>query len=170
MAYEAYVDKAMYIMKSEFDEYEKQFEQILHKVGINNDIWEASRGCYIQSENDESTNGLASGGHTIESIDKRVYEFLPQPNVPKSLTKEKTKQVMIDVNYRAAQVFKYHLRDNLGDYCPPEYEPLLMETLAFDFASLEYNYGENVFRYAIHKYELSKDAEIKEQLEEYLSS
>ena len=53
---------------------------------------------------------------------------------------------------------------------PPEYQPLLMETIAFDLAFLEYSLNESVFRYAIHKYELSKDQEIRECLEDYLSS
>ena len=80
------------------------------------------------------------------------------------------KQVMMDVNFRAAQVFKSQLKYSLGDVFQPEYEPLLMETLAFDFAFLEYGYNENAFRFAIHKYELQRDPEIKDQLEEYLSS
>jgi hypothetical protein len=51
-----------------------------------------------------------------------------------------------------------------------EYEPLLLEALAFDLTFVEYNYNENVLRYATHKYGLSSDPEIREQLEEYLSS
>lgn len=45
-----------------------------------------------------------------------------------------------------------------------------METLAFDYAYLEYGYNENAFRFAIHKFELQRDPDIKDQLEDYLSS
>ena len=46
----------------------------------------------------------------------------------------------------------------------------MMETLAFDLAFLEYAYNETVFRYAIHFYQLQKDPEVKECLDEYLSN
>jgi len=45
-----------------------------------------------------------------------------------------------------------------------------MEVLSFDLIQLEYGYSEVVFRYAIHKYELQKDPEIREQMDQYLSS
>lgn len=61
------------------------------------------------------------------------------------------------------------MRSFVAESIPQEYEPLLMETLAFDLTFLEYSINENVFRYAIHKYELQKDSEIKEYLEDYLS-
>lgn len=90
--------------------------------------------------------------------------------MPKSLTRDKTKSTMLDVNHRASWLFKNHMRDCLTEFMPPEYQPLLMETIAFDLAFLEYSLNESVFRYAIHKYELSKDQEIRECLEDYLSS
>jgi hypothetical protein len=46
------------------------------------------------------------------------------------------------------------MRSYVTDNYPPEYEPLLMETLAFDLTFHEYGINENVFRFAIHKYEL----------------
>jgi hypothetical protein len=54
--------------------------------------------------------------------------------------------------------------------CNPEYEPLLLESLTFDLTYVEYNYNENVLRYATHKYGLQKDPDIREQLDEYLSA
>ena len=51
-----------------------------------------------------------------------------------------------------------------------EYEPLLIETLAFDLASSDYGMQEDVFRFATHKYELQKDPDIRECLDDYLSN
>ena len=77
---------------------------------------------------------------------------------------------MIDVNHRASYIFKKNLRQYVQDNYPGEYEPLIMETLAFDLTFLEYTINESIFRFATHKYELQKDPEVKECLEDYMSS
>ena len=77
---------------------------------------------------------------------------------------------MLDINHRAHQIFLNYMKDFVFEQYMPEYEPLLLEALAFDLTFVEYNYNENVLRYATHKYGLSHDPEIREQLEEYLSS
>lgn len=63
---------------------------------------------------------------------------------------------MMDVNHRANKVFKFYLHSTpTNQYSfQPEYEPLMMETLAFDLAFLEYSINETVFRFAIHVFEL----------------
>ena len=53
------------------------------------------------------------------------------------------------------------MRQYFEETFSPEYEPLIMEALAFDITFLEYSLNESVFRYATHKYELQKDPEIK---------
>ncbi len=73
---------------------------------------------------------------------------------------------MMDVNHRAVVIFQRNIREFNEQL---EYEPLLIETLAFDLAYIEYGYQENIFRYAIHKYELQNDPEIKDNLDFELS-
>ena len=50
-----------------------------------------------------------------------------------------------------------------------EMEPLLIETLAYDFAFMDYGIQENILRYAVHNYELQKDPEIKEHFDDMYS-
>ncbi len=78
----------------------------------------------------------------------------------------------MDVNHRSNKTFKGYMGATPeADYAfQAEYQPLMMETLAFDLAFLEYAYNETVFRYAIHFYQLQKDPEVKECLDEYLSN
>jgi hypothetical protein len=81
-------------MQHECDLYEKEFQKILTQIGISNDTWEASRELYIsavdQAEGEHNTSQTPDGLN-IDSIDKRIYENLPQPVLPKSLTKERVK-------------------------------------------------------------------------------
>jgi hypothetical protein len=72
---------------------------------VSNDIWEASRELYIQGgqeplQTEEETPDGSFDPNSIESIERRIYAFLPQPNLPKSLTPEMTKQIMLDINHR----------------------------------------------------------------------
>jgi len=93
----------------------------------------------------------------MENVEKRVYEFLPQPTLPKSLTRERAKDIMIDVNHRASEIYKDHMRDFMLDHFQQDgenCEPLIMEVFAYDLAFIDYKYNENIFRYAIHKYQL----------------
>jgi hypothetical protein len=46
-------------------------------------------------------------------------------------------------------------------------EPLIIETMAYDLAFLDYGIQENIFRYAVQRYELQKDPEIKEYLDDF---
>lgn len=80
-----------------------------------------------------------------------MYEFLPVATIPKSLTREKAKEIMLHVNRQASLLYKKHIRQ-LNEQI--EYEPLLIETLAFDLASIDYGVHENIFRFATHKYQL----------------
>lgn len=91
----------------------------------------------------------------IEEAEKRMYEYLPAPTIPKSLTIEKTKNILLDVNEVANSLYSKH-----GQVIPEEHlekEPLIIETLAQDLACVEYDIHENIFRYAIHKYQLQND-------------
>lgn len=74
--------------------------------------------------------------------------------------------MLLDVNNRAKSLYRnklMHLVDS------PDIEPLLIETIAYDLAFLDHGIQENIFRYAVFKYELHKDPEIKEFLEDYYS-
>jgi hypothetical protein len=55
---------------------------------------------------------MDENGEHIESIDKRVYAYLPSPNIPKSLTREKAKSIMIDMNHQAYQMYKQYMREH----------------------------------------------------------
>jgi hypothetical protein len=46
----------------------------------------------------------------------------------------------------------------------------MIETLAFDLVFLDYGISETIFRYATHKFDLQNDPEIREYLDDYLSS
>ena len=87
--------------------YEKELKKVLEKIGIDDDIWENSRELYIQDEAEVNTS---SDGYSIDTVDKRVYEILPQPNIPKSLTKSKAKEILIEVNQRAHKMFLKEMR------------------------------------------------------------
>ena len=91
-----------------------------------------------------------------------MYEILPQPNIPKSLTKSKAKEILIEVNQRGHKLFLKEMRQFVAENYPNEYEPLIMEALSFDLVCIEYTFSEVVFRFATHKFELQKDPEIKE--------
>jgi hypothetical protein len=70
------------------------------------ETWDASRELYIQGgqepiyTEEETPQGVDN--YSIESIERRVYAFLPQPNLPKSLTAQMTKQIMLDINHRGS--------------------------------------------------------------------
>ena len=49
-------------------------------------------------------------------------------------------------------------------------ESLLIETIAYDIIFMDYGYKESQFRYAIQKYQLQRDPEIKEYLDDYYMS
>ena len=147
--------------------YEKELKKVLEKIGVYEDVWENSRELYIQNEAEVNTS---VDGYSIDTVDKRVYEILPQPNIPKSLTKSKAKEILIEVNQRAHKMFLKEMRQYVADNYQSEYEPLIMEVLAFDLTFIEYSYSEVIFRFATHKFELQKDPEIKEQMDIYLSS
>ncbi len=77
---------------------------------------------------------------------------------------------MLDTNARAAHLLKTYMLTYVMESCNPEFEPLITETLTYDLTYLDYGYNEAVMRFATHKYELSKDPEVKEYLDEYLSN
>ena len=77
---------------------------------------------------------------------------------------------MIDINHRGHSIYKKYMREYMFENHNPEYEPLLLEALTYDLTLVEYNYNESVLRHAMHKYGLQNDPDIKEQIEEYLSS
>ena len=160
----------MELMQKEFDVIENELNKILEKIGIDHDTWEGSRQLYIHGVETQEGDTPSEDGYSIDTIDKRVYEFLPQPNLPKSLSRDKTKQILLDVNHRAHRLFVKEMRLYVEETFSPEFEPLLMESLAFDLTFLEYSINESVFRFATHKYELQKDPEVREYMDEYLSS
>lgn len=98
----------MELMQKEFEMYEKELKKVLDKIGIDEDIWEGSRELYIQNETE--IMNTSTDGYSIDTVDKRVYEILPQPNIPKSLTKGKAKEILIEVNQRAHKVFLKEMR------------------------------------------------------------
>eukprot|EP00347_Sterkiella_histriomuscorum_P017843 403347761 len=165
--FDQYFDKTKYFMESEFQNYEDQFLKIMNKIGITQECWDASQRTYINS--DGYYDGDESEQKTIKSIEKKSYEFMPVYSLGRTLTKDKTKSIMIDANNRAFNILKTHFADWAGDE-GLEFQPLLFETLAFDFVFIDHGIQENIFRYATHKYDLSNDQEIKETLDEYLSS
>lgn len=165
--FDAYFERTKQFMEQEFQNYEDQFEKILNKIGITHECWDSSQHAYITS--DGYHHGDEGEQQTIKSIEKKSYEFMPVYSLGRTLTKEKTKSIMIDANNRAFNILKTHFADWAGDE-GQEYQPLLFETLAFDFVFIDHGIQENIFRYATHKYDLSNDQEIKETLDEYLSS
>ena len=132
--------------------YEVEFKKVLEKIGIDEDIWEGSRELYMQNETDGQNTSI--DGYSIDTVDKRVYEILPQPIIPKSLNKQKAKELFIEVNSRANKLYVKELMPYVAQSFLTEYEPLIMEALSFDLIFLEYNFSEVIFRYVIHKYEL----------------
>ena len=68
----------MELMQKEFDIIENELNKVLEKVGIDHDTWEGSRQLYIHGiETEEGETYQTDDGYSIDSIDKRVYEFLP---------------------------------------------------------------------------------------------
>lgn len=55
--------------------------------------------------------------------------------MPKFLTKERVKEILIDVNLRAKNVYRMKMSNLMQSH---EMEPLLIETLAYDFAYMDY--------------------------------
>ena len=41
----------------------------------------------------------------LHEIERKIYQYIPIPILPKSLTKEHTKEVMIDANTRAKNIY-----------------------------------------------------------------
>lgn len=87
--------------------YENELKKVLEKIGINDDVWGNSRELYISEQAEVNTS---SDGYSIDTVDKRVYEILPQPNIPKSLTKSKAKEILLEVNQRAYKLFIKEMR------------------------------------------------------------
>lgn len=90
-------------MQKEFDMYELEFKKVLEKIGIDEETWEGSRELYMQNETDGQNTSI--DGYSIDTVDKRVYEILPQPVIPKSLNKQKAKELFIEVNTRAHKLY-----------------------------------------------------------------
>ena len=42
----------------------------------------------------------------LQLAEKKLYEYLPQPTLPKSLNKQTTKEVLLDVNSRAKNIYR----------------------------------------------------------------
>ena len=66
--------------------------------------------------------------HNIEEVEKRMYEYLPAPSIPKSLTKHKVKEILLNVNHSANSIYKKNLQCIPEDHM--EQEPLIIEALA----------------------------------------
>ena len=64
-------------------------------------MWDASKDFYIQEEGHFTQGTEEEETQNIQSMERRVYEFLPVPMLNKSLTKAKTKKIMIAVNKKA---------------------------------------------------------------------
>lgn len=105
---------------------------------------------------------------TIKKIEKKSYDLLPVQSLGKTLTKDKVKEIMIDANSRAFTVLKNHFQQ-WGADVNSEYQPLIFETLAYDFVLIDHGIQENIFKYATYKYDLANDKDIKQTLDEYLS-
>lgn len=100
----------------------------------------------------------------FQNIENKIYDFQTAPQIPKSLNRYKAKEIMMDANNRAKNLYRGLLAQFLADH---NIEPLLIETIAYDLVFIDYGYSENLFRYAAHKYELKKDPEIKEFLDHF---
>ena len=71
---------------------------------------------------------------------------------------------MIDANERAKQLYRSFFIELITD---PYIEPLFIETVGYDLVFLDYGFSETVFRYAAQKYDLKRDPEVKEYLDNY---
>ena len=159
-----YYTTASEFMEREIDQYERYFQEIIDTIGISREVWEGSNEAYLQGPN--TSGGTMNENYELQQVERKLYEYLPQPILPRYLNKERAKEILIDVNLRAKNLFKSKLQALVSS---PEMEPLLVETLAYDLGYLDYGIQENIFRFAVHNFELQKDADIKEHFEDFYS-
>ena len=87
---------------------------------------------------------------------------MPKPQIPRSLTRDTTKQVLIDSNDRAKTLSSKEFLKYIED---PYLEPLFIETLGYDLILLDYGYSENIFKFAAEKYNIKNDPEVVQYLD-----
>ena len=144
-------------MEQEIDQYDEYFNKIIEQIGITRETWEISNELYLQDAKEQQE---------LQRLEKKIHEHLPQPTLPKSLSKRKAKEILLDVNNRAKTIFK----KMQGMISCPEIEPLIIETIAYDLAFLEYGFQENIFRYAVYTYELQNDLDVQMFLDDLETS
>ena len=125
-------------MDEEIKRYDKVFEEIMNQLNIEVEVWKNSTDFYFQSHGmmQSESYDIEREMHNIEEVEKRMYEYLPAPDIPKSLTKQKTKNILINVNQQANAVYKKNIHIIPEDHI--EQEPLIIEAFAQDLACMEY--------------------------------
>jgi len=88
---------------------------------------------------------------------------LPEIIIPASLTKQLTKSILLDVNTRALITVRKKLQPMMKE---ADLVPLIVDTLAVDYAYLDYGYQEQIFRAAFRRHDVISDRAVKTYMKE----
>lgn len=113
----------------------------MQELGISKEVFEASKEALLEEEDethpDTEHDDFLEGKSELIQIENRVQEILPEVIIPASLSKQLTKNILLDVNARALHTVKKKLQLLMAE---ADLVPLVVDTLAVDYAYLDYGY------------------------------